>query len=300
MSTRENICLIARTSLLENLCDLYMFMSFDSSIVLIMVIHQAHSVLLGVRMIALYGLHFDLPPLHEFKGKNEIVSLLLQSSFHICLQWHSVLSHQIYTRLAVCNYLSFTFRSGELASPLMSIFPCSITSYFFHMFIFPCIIAVMLFTQMGSFSMFCHLLSKCLCLFFQFFFSFCQAQSHAIHLTVIMCCSIICYSSECVFCHAPSHATFIHLNVFILPFSITSYSSECVILPPSSITFFSIRATLLIVIVCHSIKHIITQPPIYGVIVYFCYGMSHWTIPSVNKYDYRLTLYHGHGFLLHC
>ena len=26
----------------------------------------------------------------------------------------------------------------------------------------------------------------------------------------------------------------------------------------------------------------ITQPSIYGVIVYFCYVMSHWTIPPVN------------------
>ena len=24
--------------------------------------------------------------------------------------------------------------------------------------------------------------------------------------------------------------------------------------------------------------------------------MSHWTIPAVNKYDYRLALYHGPGF----
>ena len=26
--------------------------------------------------------------------------------------------------------------------------------------------------------------------------------------------------------------------------------------------------------------------------------MSHWTIPPVNKYDYRLALYHGPGFPL--
>ena len=38
---------------------------------------------------------------------------------------------------------------------------------------------------------------------------------------------------------------------------------------------------------------IITQPSIYGVIVYFCYVISHWTIPPVNKYDYRLALSHG-------
>ena len=60
------------------------FISFESLIVLSMDTYQGHSVLFGVRMIALYGLHFDLPPLDELKGKNEIVSL--QSSFHICLQ----------------------------------------------------------------------------------------------------------------------------------------------------------------------------------------------------------------------
>ena len=58
-------------------------------------IYQGHSVFLGVRMIALYGLDFDSPLLDEFKGKNEIVSL--QSSFHICLCQHSVfISYNIY------------------------------------------------------------------------------------------------------------------------------------------------------------------------------------------------------------
>ena len=52
---------------------------------------------------------------------------------------------------------------------------------------------------------------------------------------------------------------------------------------------------------CHVIIYFITQPSIYGVIVYFfCYVMSHWTIPHVNKYDYRLALYHGPGFPLPC
>ena len=41
-------------------------------------------------------------------------------------------------------------------------------------------------------------------------------------------------------------------------------------------------------------KHaFITQPSIYGVTVYFCYVMSHWTIPPVNKYGYWLALYNG-------
>ena len=40
-------------------------------------IYPGYSVLLGVRMIALY----NLPPLDEFKGKHEVVPL--QSSFHI-------------------------------------------------------------------------------------------------------------------------------------------------------------------------------------------------------------------------
>ena len=40
-------------------------------------IYQGHTVLLGVSMFALLGLHFDLPPLDEFKGKNEIVSTVI-------------------------------------------------------------------------------------------------------------------------------------------------------------------------------------------------------------------------------
>ena len=32
----------------------------------------------------------------------------------------------------------------------------------------------------------------------------------------------------------------------------------------------------------------ITQPSIYEVIVFFCYVMSHWTNPPVNKYDYTM------------
>ena len=38
---------------------------------------------------------------------------------------------------------------------------------------------------------------------------------------------------------------------------------------------------------------IITKPSIYGVIVFFCYVMSHWTIPPVNTFDYSLAKYHG-------
>ena len=41
-------------------------------------------------------------------------------------------------------------------------------------------------------------------------------------------------------------------------------------------------------------KYFITQPSIYGVIVYFLLDvMSHLTIPPVNKFDYRMALYHG-------
>ena len=39
-------------------------------------IYQGHSVLLGVRMIAIKGLLFDFPPL----------DVSLESTFHICLQ----------------------------------------------------------------------------------------------------------------------------------------------------------------------------------------------------------------------
>ena len=38
--------------------------------------HNTNTVL-DFCMIALQGIHFDLPPSDEFKGKNKIVSLLL-------------------------------------------------------------------------------------------------------------------------------------------------------------------------------------------------------------------------------
>ena len=47
------------------------YISFESLIILSMDINQSHSVLLGVRMTALYGLYFDLHSLNEFKGKNQ-------------------------------------------------------------------------------------------------------------------------------------------------------------------------------------------------------------------------------------
>ena len=43
--------------------------------ILSMGIYQGHSVLVGARMIALQGLHFDLPCLDEFRGKNDFFSI---------------------------------------------------------------------------------------------------------------------------------------------------------------------------------------------------------------------------------
>ena len=67
----------------------------------------------------LFGLHFNVPPLDEFKGKNEVSTVSLPLLFAVTL---SIITSNIYTRLAACNCISITFWSGDLPSPLMAIF----------------------------------------------------------------------------------------------------------------------------------------------------------------------------------
>ena len=62
---------------------------------------------------------FKLPPLDEFKGKNEVSTVSLPLLFAVTL---SIITSNIYTRLAACNCISITFWSGDLPSPLMAIF----------------------------------------------------------------------------------------------------------------------------------------------------------------------------------
>ena len=95
------------------------FISFKSLMVLSINISLSHSVLFGLRMIALEGLHFNVPPLDEFKGKNEVSTVSLPLLFAVTL---SIITSNIYTRLAACNCISITFWSGDLPSPLMAIF----------------------------------------------------------------------------------------------------------------------------------------------------------------------------------
>ena len=64
---------------------------------------------------------FKLPPLDEFKGKNEVSTVSLPLLFAVTL---SIITSNIYTRLAACNCISITFWSGDLPSPLMAIFKC--------------------------------------------------------------------------------------------------------------------------------------------------------------------------------
>ena len=58
-------------------------------------------------------------PLDEFKGKNEVSTVSLPLLFAVTL---SIITSNIYTRLAACNCISITFWSGDLPSPLMAIF----------------------------------------------------------------------------------------------------------------------------------------------------------------------------------
>ena len=58
-------------------------------------------------------------PLDEFKGKNEVSTVSLPLLFAVTL---SIITLNIYTRLAACNCISITFWSGDLPSPLMAIF----------------------------------------------------------------------------------------------------------------------------------------------------------------------------------
>ena len=67
---------------------------------------------------------FKLPPLDEFKGKNEVSTVSLPLLFAVTL---SIITSNIYTRLAACNCISITFWSGDLPSPLMAIFYLLIT-----------------------------------------------------------------------------------------------------------------------------------------------------------------------------
>ena len=64
-------------------------------------------------------LNFNVPPLDEFKGKNEVSTVSLPLLFAVTL---SIIKSNIYTRLAACNCISITFWSGDLPSPLMAIF----------------------------------------------------------------------------------------------------------------------------------------------------------------------------------
>ena len=67
---------------------------FQSLIVLSMDIYQGQSGLIAL----LKGLHFDLPPMHEFKSKNEMFLYSHHSIFALLLQIAVTLSisHQIY------------------------------------------------------------------------------------------------------------------------------------------------------------------------------------------------------------
>ena len=58
----------------------------------------------------------------EFKGKNEVSTVSLPLLFAVTL---SIITSNIYTRLAACNCISITFWSGDLPSPLMAIFVLS-------------------------------------------------------------------------------------------------------------------------------------------------------------------------------
>ena len=61
----------------------------------------------------------ELLLLNEFKGKNEVSTVSLPLLFAVTL---SIITSNIYTRLAACNCISITFWSGDLPSPLMAIF----------------------------------------------------------------------------------------------------------------------------------------------------------------------------------
>ena len=62
-----------------------------------------------------------LYPLNElFRGK--LVSSLIANIPYVLALTLSIISQNIYTRLAVCNFLSFTLRSGDLPSLLTTIF----------------------------------------------------------------------------------------------------------------------------------------------------------------------------------
>ena len=71
-------------------------------------------------MIALYGLNFDLLSWMNLKVRMKLF-LYSHYSLFACVDTQ-YLSHEIFTRLVVYNCLSFTFRLGELPSPLMAIF----------------------------------------------------------------------------------------------------------------------------------------------------------------------------------
>ena len=58
------------------------------------------------------------------KCKNEVSTVSLPLLFAVTL---SIITSNIYTRLAACNCISITFWSGDLPSPLMAIF----LNYFF-------------------------------------------------------------------------------------------------------------------------------------------------------------------------
>ena len=71
---------------------------------------------------------FNVPPLDEFKGKNEVSTVSLPLLFAVTL---SIITSNIYTRLAACKCISITFWSGDLPSPLMAIFLLVVCMFFY-------------------------------------------------------------------------------------------------------------------------------------------------------------------------
>ena len=72
----------------------------------------------GARMVAPPCYPFELSPLNElYKGK--LVSTIIVIIPYLLAVTLSIISSNLYTRLAVCNCLSITFRSGNLPSILI-------------------------------------------------------------------------------------------------------------------------------------------------------------------------------------
>ena len=73
---------------------------------------------LRARMVAPSCYPFELSPFNEFY-RQKLVSSIIVIIPYLLAQY---ISSNIYSRLAVCNWLSFTLRLGDLSSLLIAIF----------------------------------------------------------------------------------------------------------------------------------------------------------------------------------